>query len=205
MQIAKRFSIAAWAEEENAKGHFCACGCGGRVQVLPMHRKHGIPMYVPEHRPTQFGAEIRALHYQGLMTAQDVARELRLQRKSVLPLADEALRSAPQFGIHCSQQIRVFTPKEVAKLRAALAKRADPRHDLTDAQWEKVAPIVSSSRGRARNTDERGLVNAILWVQRTGMRWDAIPSRYPHRKTSQVRLCKWRLDGTWARVCRALA
>ncbi|MDI1450792.1 transposase [Polyangium sp. 6x1] len=204
MQLAPRFTIQAWAEEENAKGHFCACGCGQRVRVLPMHRKNAIPKYVPEHCPSRFGAEIQALHAQGLMTATDLARELCLQRKAVHPFADEIIGHTPRVG---SRQIRVFTPKQVAKLRAELARRAHPRHDLTDAQWAKVAPIVSpppkQRSGRVRA--DRAMVNAIRWIQRTGASWKAMPDRYPLGSTCQVRLATWNRDGTWARVCQVLA
>jgi len=203
VQLTPRFSVATWAEEENAKGHFCACGCGQRVHVLPMHRKSGIPKYIPEHRPTRFGAEIQALHAQGLMTATDLAKELHLQRKAVHPLADEIIGDTPRAG---SRQIRVFTPKQVAKLRAELARRAHPRHDLTDAQWEKVAPIVSRppKQRSGRIPAERAIINAIRWIQRTGASWEAMPDRYPPRSTCQTHFLAWKLDGTWAKVSRVL-
>ncbi|WP_170320016.1 transposase [Polyangium spumosum] len=204
MQLTPKFSVAAWAEAENAKGHFCACGCGQRVRVLPMHRNNGIPKYIPEHSPSRFGAEIQALHDQGLMTAADLAKELRLQRKAVHPLADEIIGDTPRVG---SRQIRIFTPKQVAKLRAELAKRAHPRHDLTDAQWKKVAPIVSRSpkQRSGRIPDERGIVNAIRWILRTGTSWKAMPDRYPCRSACQAHFYAWKLDGTWAKVCQVLA
>lgn len=27
-----------WAAQENQKGHYCKCGCGGRIEVVPRHR-----------------------------------------------------------------------------------------------------------------------------------------------------------------------
>jgi hypothetical protein len=201
LQLAPRFSIAAWAEAENAKGHFCACGCGQQVVVLPTHRRDGIPKYVPEHRPSRFGTEIQGLHDQGLMTALDVAKELRLQRKAVHPLADEIIGETPRIG---SRQIRVFTRKQFAKLQAALARRASPRHDLTDAQWKRVASIVASTERTPWSADMRAVVNAIRWIQRTGMQWEALPERFPPRKTCQAHLHAWRLDGRWARACQMI-
>ena len=191
--------LIAWAEAENAEGHFCACGCGRQVVVLPTHRHDGIPKYVPEHRPSRFGTEIQGLHDQGLMTALDVAKELRLQRKAVHPLADEIIGETPRIG---SRQIRVFTRKQFAKLQAALARRASPRHDLTDAQWKRVAPIVSSTERTPWSADMRAVVNAIRWIQRTGMQWEALPERFPPRKTCQAHFRVWRLDGRWAMVCQ---
>jgi transposase len=99
-----------------------------------------------------------------------------------------------------SRQIRVFTPKQVAKLRAELARGAHPRHDLTDAQWEKVAPIVSRppKQRSGRIPADRAIINAIRWIQRTGASWEAMPDRYPPRSTCQAHFLAWKLDGTWA-------
>lgn len=47
--ITVRGSVTAWAEAENAKGHYCACGCGGRIKVLPQHWKRGIPKLLVRH------------------------------------------------------------------------------------------------------------------------------------------------------------
>jgi hypothetical protein len=137
------------------------------------------------------------------MTATDLAKELRLQRKAVQPLADEIIGDTPRVG---SREIRVFTARQVAKLRAELARRDHPRHDLTDAQWEKVAPIVSRppKQRSGRIPPVRAIINAIRWIQRTGASWEAMPDRYPSRTTCQAHFLAWKLDGTWARVCRVL-
>ena len=29
--------------------HFCVCGCGGRIEIKPQHKKLGIPKYLPGH------------------------------------------------------------------------------------------------------------------------------------------------------------
>ena len=42
-------SVTAWADAENAKGRYCACGCGGRIKVLPQHWKRGIPKFLVRH------------------------------------------------------------------------------------------------------------------------------------------------------------
>jgi hypothetical protein len=38
-----------WAAEQNAQGRLCACGCGGKVLVLPRHRSTGAPRFVHGH------------------------------------------------------------------------------------------------------------------------------------------------------------
>ena len=47
--ILVRGSVTAWAAAENAKGHFCQCGCGERIEVIPRHWKKGIPKYLVRH------------------------------------------------------------------------------------------------------------------------------------------------------------
>jgi transposase len=55
--------------------------------------------------------------------------------------------------------------------------------DLTDKQWAVLEPIFRPRRrpdGRGRPwTDPRGVLNAVLWVLRTGAPWADLPRRYP--------------------------
>lgn len=50
---ARRGEAKAWAAAENAKGHVCACGCGGRISVHRELFKTGVPKYMRGHRPRQ--------------------------------------------------------------------------------------------------------------------------------------------------------
>ena len=48
------------------------------------------------------------------------------------------------------------------------------RHDLSDAQWEKIEPIIKErlgSWGGSNASDNRVLVNACLWIIGTGAPW----------------------------------
>ena len=40
--------------------------------------------------------------------------------------------------------------------------------DLTDEQWECIDPLVQAKTGRKATVDRRRIVNAILYVGRTG-------------------------------------
>ena len=78
------------------------------------------------------------------------------------------------------------------------------RYDLTDAQWERIAPFFPDRfhRGRAGHPwkDHRPLVNGILWVLHSGAPWRDVPERYGPWQTVYDRFNKWRKDGTWARI-----
>ena len=78
--------------------------------------------------------------------------------------------------------------------------------DLTDGEWSLLAPLLGSpsSLGRPRGTDLREVMNAILYMARTGCQWRMLPGEFPPRGTVQYYFYKWRDDGTWREVNRAL-
>ena len=52
--------------------------------------------------------------------------------------------------------------------------------DLTDAQWELIAPMVPvPSAGRPPIHSRRRIVDAILYVNRTGCSWRQLPHDFP--------------------------
>ena len=78
--------------------------------------------------------------------------------------------------------------------------------DLTDAQWAVLEPLLPPPKpaGRPRVVERRELVNAILYVLRTGCPWRHLPRDLPKWSTTQSCFRRWRLDGTWERVHEAL-
>ena len=60
-------------------------------------------------------------------------------------------------------------------------------------------------RGRPR-ADDRKILNGILYVLRTGCRWEDVPPEYGSSTTCWRRLKAWEEDGTWDKVwCGPLA
>ena len=78
--------------------------------------------------------------------------------------------------------------------------------DLTDAEWEYLAPLLPAQarRGRPRSWPLRLLVNALFYVLRTGCAWRSLPREYPPWQTASTTLRQWRLHGVWQRVHEAL-
>jgi len=60
--------------------------------------------------------------------------------------------------------------------------------DLTDNQWQKVKPFVEKSFGRPAQVSRRAVVNAILYVLRTGCQWRYLPLALPAAGVT----CRWR-------------
>jgi transposase len=80
------------------------------------------------------------------------------------------------------------------------------RHELTDDQWERLAPLLPAQRpatGRPAR-DHRTIRNGILWILRTGAPWRDLPERYGSWKTVYRRLRRWQQAGIWDRVLTEL-
>ena len=77
--------------------------------------------------------------------------------------------------------------------------------DLTDAQWNYLKPMLPKPARRGRPlTDRRHVMNAILYVVKTGVQWRMLPSNFPPWKTIYHIFRKWILDGTWHGLNSAL-
>ncbi|MEU5498938.1 IS5 family transposase [Streptomyces griseofuscus] len=77
------------------------------------------------------------------------------------------------------------------------------RHELSDAEWEFVRPLLPESlRGRKR-LDDRRVLNGIVWKFRTGTAWRDVPERYGPWATLHTRFRRWAADGTFERMLRA--
>ena len=82
-------------------------------------------------------------------------------------------------------------------------ERASKRYqsDLTDAEWTLIATQLSCS---PRKWAFQHVVDAILYVLRSGCQWRVLPSDLPPRSTVYHLFSKWHGDGTWISVNRAL-
>lgn len=78
--------------------------------------------------------------------------------------------------------------------------------DTTDAEWRLIAVFMPERPrlGRPRTVDLRAVVNAIFYVVATGCQWRALPKDFPPRSTVQGYFYRWRDDGTWHCISRAL-
>lgn len=81
----------------------------------------------------------------------------------------------------------------------------DPRpypSDLTDAQWKLIEPLLPKPkcRRRPREIPLRRIVEAILYLLRTGCAWRLLPRDFPKWQTVYTYFRKWRLAGVWERI-----
>ncbi|MFE7519590.1 transposase [Streptomyces halstedii] len=66
-------------------------------------------------------------------------------------------------------------------------------HALTDAQWERIAPLLPSSTGKRGRpwSDHRRVIDAIVHRYRTGIPWRDLPTEFGSWKTVWARQPRW--------------
>ena len=77
--------------------------------------------------------------------------------------------------------------------------------DMTEAQWELLADLFPEAKtGRPREVSIPDVVDAIFYVNRTGVQWRYLPHDYPRWDVVYSYFRKWGKDGTWDKVQRVL-
>ncbi len=78
--------------------------------------------------------------------------------------------------------------------------------DLTEKEWAILEPLIPPAKagGHPRTTNIREVINAILYLDRTGSQWRALPHEFPPWSTVWYYFRTWRNDGTWKRMHTAL-
>ena len=77
--------------------------------------------------------------------------------------------------------------------------------DLTDAQWGLIQDLFPAAEtGRPREVNIRDVIDAIFYVNRTGVQWRYLPHDFPRWDVVYSYFRKWGKDGTWDQVQRML-
>jgi transposase len=70
---------------------------------------------------------------------------------------------------------------------------------LSDAEWSRIQHLFSPA-GAQKTTgrpaaDSRAVLDAILWIERTGERWLYLPAHFPPQQTCYARYLNWKRSG----------
>ena len=78
--------------------------------------------------------------------------------------------------------------------------------DLSDDEWKYIEPHMSTptGHGRPRIHTPREILNAIFYVLRSGCQWRLLPHDFPRWPTVYHYFRKWRIDGSWEQINRAI-
>lgn len=74
--------------------------------------------------------------------------------------------------------------------------------DLSEAQWEVLESLVPAPKPGPQplKHTRREIVNAILYVNRTGCQWRMLPHDFPPWQLVYGYFRTWKRDGTWQRI-----
>jgi putative transposase len=78
--------------------------------------------------------------------------------------------------------------------------------DVTDEQWNLVEPFLPPAKpgGHPRTTDLREVLNALLYLVRSGCQWRMIPHEFPPWRTCYNYYRAWIDNGTWDEINASL-
>ncbi len=101
---------------------------------------------------------------------------------------------------------RIYPRSSCHTLPCPLMERQPYDTDLSDAEWERIRPLLPGPcpRGRPLEVPRREIVNAILYVLRAGCAWRLLPHDLPCWTLVYWYFWTWRRRGVWARVSAAL-
>jgi putative transposase len=88
-------------------------------------------------------------------------------------------------------------------------KRKKYPSDLTDEPWAILAPMIPPAKqntrgGRPRKVDRREVLNTLFSLNRSGCQWDMLPHDLLPQSPVYDYCARWRDDGTWAKLVKAL-
>jgi len=86
--------------------------------------------------------------------------------------------------------------------------RTAPKPYVSDSQWVLIRDLLrdppKSERGGRPRVPARKCLEGVLWVLRTGTRWQDLPERYPSPATCWRRFNEWTKAGVWEKAMRRL-
>src|SRR5215472_15199963 len=74
--------------------------------------------------------------------------------------------------------------------------------DLSEVEWKRIESLIPAPLpgGRPAKWPRREIVNAILYVLRTGCQWHLLPHDFPPHSTVFWYFRAWRRSGLWEQV-----
>ena len=74
--------------------------------------------------------------------------------------------------------------------------------DVTDEQWGFLEPLIPTAKtgGRPRSLESRQIINAVMYIVRSGCAWRMLPKEYGPWETIYGHFSRFRRDGIWQRV-----
>ena len=81
------------------------------------------------------------------------------------------------------------------------------RKPLSDRQWSVIEPLLKTDRSKGGRPpkDSRMVLDAILWIHRTGSPWRDVPAGYGPWQSIYTRFSRWSKSDIWPRLLASLS
>ena len=78
--------------------------------------------------------------------------------------------------------------------------------DLNDKQWEIIKDLTErpDPRGAVRKHSMREILNAVLYINKTGCQWHMLPEHFPPYKTVFDHYRRMKQRGVWQQINQRL-
>lgn len=120
-------------------------------------------------------------------------------------------KEPPRKGVPKRRSERPMSSREAYRYRAPHRREPSrsPRRypsDLTEEEWAQIEPLVAgpSSTGRPTLHSRRSILEALLYVLRSGCQWRMLPLDYPPWQTVYSCFRRWKERGTFSRIYECL-
>jgi len=76
------------------------------------------------------------------------------------------------------------------------------RHRLREEQWERIKNILPGKKSDSGRTakDNRGFIEAVMWIGRSGSPWRDLPPERGKWTTVHKRFMRWSRKGIWQKI-----
>lgn len=173
-----------------------------REHALPLMRKAqgNVAIHVGQLQPDRPDEFVLATVWTDLDALQAYAGT---NWREVMILPGEA-ELVEEVGVqHFDEAFRPLTEPH-AEVAAETLRRehgATRSARLSDEQWERIRSLLPprAHEGRPR-ADDRRTLDGILYILRTGSRWQDLPRAYGSHVTCWRRFAEWQASGVWERV-----
>jgi transposase len=111
----------------------------------------------------------------------------------------EGVEQLLQFG---RNQSVLRKPARLLHRRPGMDTRQPYPSDLSNGQWAQVERFIPAPKpgGRPAKYERREVVNALLYINRTGCQWRALPHDFPPWEAVYWYFRTWKKDGTLDRL-----
>ena len=111
-----------WALRTDAQAPTCACGCGTRIVVKPVHRTKGLPKYAHGHHSNPIRRVHQKLRKQGYVLLGEACKQLSISETTFRRLeAAAVIPHARRIEAWSGRSVRVLTERDIGQLRPTVA------------------------------------------------------------------------------------